>query len=155
MNVQNLVLEIGENESAADVQTRLNKAAGDGFFLVNVVGRLAFLRTTVMQKKPEERRPLSNVDGKEDVALSIIRDHVEDSCTKLEQRLAEAGIKRSVNWIGKKRLPMRAEGTKLVESVAAMTPVMSSTAVAATTGLSRSAVNKMRNIALTDKTLSH
>jgi hypothetical protein len=154
MNVQNLVLEIGENESAAHVQARLNKAAGDGFFLVNVVGRLAFLRTTVMQKKPEEGRPLSNVDGLEETALSIIKEHVEESCTKLEQRLAEAGIKRSVNWIGKKRLPMRAKGTKMVESVAAMTPVMSSTAVAATTGLSRSAVNKMRNIALTDKTLS-
>jgi hypothetical protein len=150
MNAQNLVLEIGESESAADVQARLNKAAGDGFFLVNVVGRLAFLRTTVMQKKPEERRPLSNTDGKEETALSIIREHVEESCTKLEQRLAEAGIKRSVNWIGKKRLPMRAKGNTLVESVVTK-PVLSTTAVASVTGLSRSAVTKMRTIALRDR----
>ena len=56
-----------------------------------------------------------NRDGKEETALSIIREHVEESCTKLEQRLAEAGIKRSVNWIGKKRLPMRAKGSTLTE----------------------------------------
>ena len=51
MDLRNLVLEVGENESAASVQARLDDAAKDGFFLVNVVGRLAFLRTCVTQKK--------------------------------------------------------------------------------------------------------
>lgn len=51
MDVRNLVLEVGENESAESVQARLDKAADDGFFLVNVVGRLAFLRTSISQKK--------------------------------------------------------------------------------------------------------
>ena len=46
MDYQHLVLEFSENESAADVQLRLDKAAADGFFLVNVIGRLAFMRTT-------------------------------------------------------------------------------------------------------------
>ena len=53
MDVRNLVLEIEDRESAAEVQARLDKAAGDGFFLVNVVGRLAFLRTSITQQKPE------------------------------------------------------------------------------------------------------
>jgi len=60
-------------------------------------------------------RRLGNRDGKEETALSIIRDHVAESCTQLQERLAEAGIKRSVNWIGKKRLPMRAKGSTLTE----------------------------------------
>jgi hypothetical protein len=49
---KNLVLEITENESAAELQTRLDRAGADGFFLVNVVGRFAFLRTSVSQPKP-------------------------------------------------------------------------------------------------------
>ena len=53
MDVKNLVLELGESESAQSVQARLDAAGTDGFFLVNVVGRLAFLRTSVTQKKPE------------------------------------------------------------------------------------------------------
>lgn len=55
MQAQNLVLEISPEESAADVEVRLNQAAEDGFFLVNVVGRMAFLRTSVVpkDKKPE------------------------------------------------------------------------------------------------------
>lgn len=51
MIAQNLVLEVGEDESAADVQSRLNTAAEDGFFLVNVVGKLAFLRKSITQPK--------------------------------------------------------------------------------------------------------
>ena len=53
MDCQNLVIEIEESESATSVQARLDKAAEDGFFLVNVVGRLAFLRTSIAQKKPQ------------------------------------------------------------------------------------------------------
>lgn len=49
MGVRNLVLEFGENESAPELQARLDKAGEDGFFLVNVVGRFAFLRTSVAQ----------------------------------------------------------------------------------------------------------
>jgi hypothetical protein len=60
-------------------------------------------------------RKLGNRDGKEEQSLQIIRQHAGESCTKLVQRLAEAGIKRSVNWIGKKRLPMRAKGNTLSE----------------------------------------
>ena len=54
VDVKNLVLEINDGECAADVEARLDKAAKDGFFLVNVVGRLAFLRTPVTQKKPQD-----------------------------------------------------------------------------------------------------
>lgn len=51
MSVKNLVLEFCENESAAELQTRLDKAAEDGYFLVNVVGRFAFLRTSAAQQQ--------------------------------------------------------------------------------------------------------
>jgi hypothetical protein len=54
MAAKNLVLEIGESESAMDIQVRLDKAADAGYFLVNVVGHLAFLRTTVTPTKPEK-----------------------------------------------------------------------------------------------------
>jgi hypothetical protein len=60
MDVRNLVLEIAESESAADVQARLDMAAEDGYFLVNVVGRLAFLRTTVTPRKPEPVSDMAN-----------------------------------------------------------------------------------------------
>lgn len=51
MAVKNLVLEVGETETAPDLQRRLNEAAEDGFFLVTVIGRFAFLRTTAAQPK--------------------------------------------------------------------------------------------------------
>lgn len=50
MSVKHLVLEIEQSESAADLQKRLDNAEADGFFLVNVVGRFAFLRTSVVQQ---------------------------------------------------------------------------------------------------------
>jgi hypothetical protein len=103
MDVKNLVLEIGENESASDLQARLDKAGEDGFFLVNVVGRLAFLRTTVTQPKQKESKPLSNVDGKENEALDIIKAHMGDSIFNLVQRLNAVGIKRGKNWVCWKR----------------------------------------------------
>jgi hypothetical protein len=56
MSVRNLVIDIPENASATAVQARLDEAAEDGYFLVNVVGRLAFLRTTVTPQKPDSRR---------------------------------------------------------------------------------------------------
>lgn len=52
MGVKNLVLELGQDESASELQARLDKAGEDGFFLVNVVGRFAFLRTSVAQSTP-------------------------------------------------------------------------------------------------------
>ena len=111
MEVRNLVLEIGENESASDVQARLNKAGEDGFFLVNVVGRLAFLRTTVTQPK-QESRPLGNADGKESEALAIIMAHSGDSIFNLVQRLQAAGIERGKNWVCWKRRELLVKASK-------------------------------------------
>ncbi|HKD60761.1 MAG TPA: hypothetical protein VKB47_09885 [Terracidiphilus sp.] len=59
MIVRNLVLEIGENESAAYLQARLDKAGESGFFLVTVVGRFAFLHTVATQPRQNESRTLS------------------------------------------------------------------------------------------------
>jgi hypothetical protein len=64
--------------------------------------------------QPMPRR-LGNRDGKEEQSLQIIREHAGESCTKLVRRLADAGIKRGVNWIARKRLPMRAKGSTLTE----------------------------------------
>ena len=66
-----MVLEIKDGEYAADLQARLDKAAEDGFFLVNVVGRLAFLRTTVTQKKPESQPLVDNTPVNSD-AITVI-----------------------------------------------------------------------------------
>jgi len=60
-------------------------------------------------------RKLGDRDGKEAQSLQIIRQYAGESCTKLQGRLAEVGIKRCINWIGKKRLPMRAKGSALTE----------------------------------------
>lgn len=114
MNIQNLVLEIGENESAADVQARLNKAAGDGFFLVNVVGRLAFLRTTVTRKKPEDRGRKANADGMEDAALAYIAANMEKSAPTLVDEMEDLGIHRKETWVKKAKRNL-AKGSKISE----------------------------------------
>lgn len=75
MDARNLVLEIGESESAQDVQSRLDVAAKDGYFLVNVVGRLAFLRTSIaptkFEKPSAKELPKEPVDGE---AVTDIRN---------------------------------------------------------------------------------
>lgn len=109
MDVRNLVLEVGENESAESIQARLDKAAEDGFFLVNVVGCLAFLRTSISQKKPGQiamtsaTRPLANRDGKDETAKAIIQANPDRSIRELVGMLAEMGMKRGKTWIADAR----------------------------------------------------
>jgi hypothetical protein len=96
MEVRNLVLEIRENESAAEVQARFNEAAEDGFFLVNVVGRLAFLRTSVMQKKDS--------DADDTKAVEFLKTHWEMSDRNIQKAfMAHTGIDRSFKWFQRRR----------------------------------------------------
>jgi len=121
MDVQNLVLEIEENESAADVQARLDKAGADGFFLVNVIGRLALLRKSIVVKKAlggvsvaKTGGAQANVDGKDDDAAKIIRHNSLLPIRRLVALLGEAGIKRKKTWVGEMRMKQRAELRSLV-----------------------------------------
>ena len=115
------VVDVPPGASEDEARALLNRPCEvNRYMLVQVLplpagGCRAFYRlvSSAYDKKPGERGASANRDGKETEALQIIRDHVAESCTKLEQRLADAGIKRSVNWIGKKRLPMRAKGSTL------------------------------------------
>lgn len=97
MSARNLVLEIGESESAADIQARLDTASDDGFFLVNVVGRLAFLRTTVTPKTPE------NLD--EDArALEFLKANLGKPSRVIAADFEkETGIVRSYKWFQRRR----------------------------------------------------
>ena len=123
MDVQNLVLEIEENESAADVQARLDKAGADGFFLVNVIGRLALLRKSIVVKKAlggvsvaKTGGAQANVDGKDDAAARIIRHNSLLPIRRLVALLGEAGIKRKKTWVGEMRMKQRAELRSLVNN---------------------------------------
>ena len=107
MSVQNLVLEIAPDESAADVQTRLNRAAADGFFLVNVVGRLAFLRTTVTGRKPVRPTIFLGRDGMDPEAREIVMAHPDKSVREVVDVLTEAGIKRGRTWVSDARIAAR------------------------------------------------
>jgi hypothetical protein len=106
------VVDVPSGATAETAENLLNAVCEDYYVMAihpgDDGGARAFFNLRTRHLSGEDR-PLfrGNKDGKEETALSIIREHVEESCTKLEQRLAEAGIKRSVNWIGKKRLPMR------------------------------------------------
>jgi hypothetical protein len=113
------VVDVPPAASEDEARVLLNRPCEvNRYMLVQVLplpngGTRAFYRlvSSAYDKNSDERITMrANKDGKEDTALSIIRDHVEESCTKLVQRLSEAGIRRSVNWVGKKRLPMRAKG---------------------------------------------
>jgi hypothetical protein len=76
-------------------------------------GTRAFFNLRARRLSGENGRMFrGNQDGKQDEALKIIAEHVDESMSKLKQRLADAGINRSENWISKKRLPMRAKGAK-------------------------------------------
>lgn len=118
------VVDVPPGASEDEARVLLNRPCEvNRYMLVQVLplpngGTRAFYRlvSSAYDKNSDERIAMrANKDGKEEMALTIIRDHVAESCTKLERRLAEAGIKRSVNWIGKKRLPMRAKGSTLTE----------------------------------------
>ena len=65
-----MVLEIKETETPLEIQDRLNHAADDGFFLVNVVGRFAFLRTSISQSAPTPPLPVE-IPANEDAVAAI------------------------------------------------------------------------------------
>jgi hypothetical protein len=115
MSTRNLVLEINETDTPLEIQDRLNQAAEDGFFLVNVVGRLAFLRTAVSQKKPDSMRGPNrdgkDEDGKEGTALDIIKANLKLKVEEIIPLLLKAGIDRSESWVQKKRKKLRETGT--------------------------------------------
>jgi hypothetical protein len=109
MDAQNLVLEIGESESAVDVQARLNKAGDDGFFLVNVVGRLAFLRTSITQKQQPEQKGGNNGGGPKTLpddsqARAYVLEHADLSVRQLIKGLSAIGITRKKSWVSDARL---------------------------------------------------
>jgi len=108
------VLEIHDSESAENVRARLDKAAKDGFFLVNVVGRLAFLRTSITQKKDKavdsirkQRGRVSDLDGKDAAARDIIRGNSNLTVRALMKLLSDNGIKRGKTWVCEARLAIR------------------------------------------------
>ena len=122
MDVRHLVLELGESESATEVQARLDKAAGDGFFLVSVAGRFAFLRTTVTHQKasknpssPGHGGNISNRDGQDDAARAIIKANSTWTVKPLVKLLAESGIKRGKSWVTEARLETRG-GSKITSA---------------------------------------
>jgi hypothetical protein len=121
MDVRNLVLEIGESDSAADVQARLDMAAEDGYFLVNVVGRLAFLRTTVTPRKPETAPATGNtkhglnscgpwvaktakVEEEDVLALDFLKVNLGKPDRRIAAAFkAETGVERSYMWFQRRR----------------------------------------------------
>ena len=127
MDVRNLVLEIGESESAADVQTRLDKAAEGGYFLVNVVGRLAFLRTTVTPRKPEpvpaqslqhrQSRPeiQASRDSKDEAANAYLKANPDATLPELVKGLAVLGIDRKKTWVSEHRAKLGGNGASQTE----------------------------------------
>ena len=54
-------------------------------------------------------------DGKEAVALRVIRDNLTLSNKKLERKLREMGIDRSASWVGNKRHDITGTGVTLTE----------------------------------------
>jgi hypothetical protein len=110
-----LVVDVPGTLTADEAEQLLNDACKPGYYPRAIVPGLdgssrAYFALRV-QSDSKESHPRRDADGKESEAISIIRAHVNESASRLERRLASSGIKRSQNWIGKKRLPMRAEGS--------------------------------------------
>jgi hypothetical protein len=110
------VVDVPPGASEDEARVLLNRPCEvNRYMLVQVLplpngGTRAFYRlvSSAYDKNSDQRIAMrANKDGKEVLALTIIREHIGESCTKLEQRLKDAGIKRCVNWISKKRQPMR------------------------------------------------
>jgi hypothetical protein len=97
MVVKNLVLEFGENESRSDLQRHLDNAAQDGFFLVNVVGRFAFLRTAVTQPRKSNRAIERAVDNAEADAFLMANSHLSGRALAKAFKGASGGT-RSYKW---------------------------------------------------------
>lgn len=126
MTAKNLVIEFDETESASDRQSRLDQAGEDGFFLVNVVGSFAYLRTSVVQpQKPKKTLPMgTKVDQINDAARSVIADNLavnpDISVSGLISKLAEAGIVRKKTWVAEARLAIRRARRTHVRMTAAL-----------------------------------
>jgi hypothetical protein len=54
--------------------------------------------------------PKSNADGKEDMAIQVIRDNPDISQAKIVAKLKTLGIKRSKGWVGNKRYEIHNQG---------------------------------------------
>ncbi len=99
--IENLVLEIREDESAADVQARLDRAGEDGFFLVSTIGRLAFLRKSIAVQKAYEG-PAANKDDV--LAVDFLKAHLSTKDRDIAAALkSQTGIVRSYKWFQRRR----------------------------------------------------
>jgi Bifunctional DNA primase/polymerase, N-terminal/AAA domain len=54
----------------------------------------------------------ADADGKEDIALQVIRDNPKLSIRKLAAKMKDLGIKRSPSWVGNKRFEVLGVGVK-------------------------------------------
>lgn len=58
------------------------------------------------------KKTTANLDGKEEMALQVIRDNPSLSIAKVERKLKEMDIQRSKTWIGNKRFELLNVGVK-------------------------------------------
>jgi hypothetical protein len=107
---QIVVVDVPAGITASEAEQLLNDACQPGYYLRAVTplangDSRAFFALRI-QPEQKEHRPLSNIDGKEDEALAIIRAHSDDSIFSIVQRLQAVGIKRGKNWVSWKRQEM-------------------------------------------------
>lgn len=92
-----------------DLMARLDGMAREQKVTRSVLVRSALAAFAGMEAK-KERRSYGNRDGREEEAVAIIREWQGESCRRLSQRLADAGIMRSSDWCCTKRNMIRREG---------------------------------------------
>lgn len=122
MGTKNLVLDIGEDKSAADLQARLDKASEDGFFLVNVVGRFAFLRTTVSQTQKslpvvtETDTPVKEDERCRDIIKQLVTKDPEMGVNRIQIELRQrTGNGRGAAWVNDQKSRILGCGSTVAE----------------------------------------
>jgi len=113
-----LVIDIPAGSTAAEAQALLDGPCRQGYFLVNVVGQLAFLRMPVAKRNEVPKTSQkANADGKDAAAEQFISQHPEMSIRDLVTALADFGIPRKKTWVSDTRLRLRGSGSKLSAAV--------------------------------------
>jgi hypothetical protein len=101
-----LVIDIPANATADESEELLNSPYAEDYYLGELltgwpgVGARAFFK---LRSRPE-------ADGKDAETIKLIRDNLSLTVRDLMARLAQAGIKRSREWVGDKRAELIAAG---------------------------------------------